>query len=379
MGDRIINLLIAIILLIIIGLGLLYAYKVLDDKGYEVSIPTIEEIKEGKTIVISQKDNKTNTIITTLEPVATLPPYSSEEQKNINNSSKTILSKENNNKYYYKQLSDYSKIIYDSIANNIDELTKGNHTINIDYNFYDLLTKENGSEMLHKYYDDAVYALNLDIAGLFYIDLSKMSLNIEKTTTMFNVTYRLYIDNGENANYFSESFYSKSQVEEAIEKINNIVDSVTENVSGSKYAKAKSVHDWLIEYLEYSGDSPDKGTIYGACIEKKAVCEGYSRLYKYMLDKLEIENVLVVGTATNSTGSTEDHMWNYLKIDETWYAVDPTWDDPIVYGNGRITEEITHAYFMVGSDKLFQNHVEETVRKETGTKFEVPTLGKNNY
>ena len=49
------------------------------------------------------------------------------------------------------------------------------------------------------------------------------------------------------------------------------------------------------------------------------------------------------GTATNSSGQTENHAWNCIKINDVWYEVDPTWDDPIIIGgNGRTNRRCRH-------------------------------------
>ncbi len=42
------------------------------------------------------------------------------------------------------------------------------------------------------------------------------------------------------------------------------------------------------------------------------------------MDASEFLCVLVSGTATNSQGEEENHAWNYVQINENWYAVDVT-------------------------------------------------------
>lgn len=106
--------------------------------------------------------------------------------------------------------------------------------------------------------------------------------------------------------------------------------------------------------MYYNSDSNQKATVYGALVEAKGVCEAYSRAYKYILDDLGIENILVTGTAVNSTGVSEEHMWNYVKVNGKWYAVDVTWDDPIVVGGGTLSEETKHKYFLVRKRSVFQ-------------------------
>ncbi len=57
------------------------------------------------------------------------------------------------------------------------------------------------------------------------------------------------------------------------------------------------------------------------------VCEGYSRTYKLLCDRLGLAAVLIPGkSSASSSSSSMGHMWNAVKIDGTWYLVDATWD-----------------------------------------------------
>ena len=85
-------------------------------------------------------------------------------------------------------------------------------------------------------------------------------------------------------------------------------------------------------------------------------CEGYEKSFKYILDSLNIENILVSGTATNSSGEIESHMWNYIKLNNNWYGVDVTWDDPIIIG-GFSKNNLRHDYFLKGYTTFNKSHI----------------------
>ena len=390
MEDKLTNVLIAIILVIIIGLAGMYAYKVTGNTSYmqdtatnqiqdTISDEYIEnntEVNEGNvnSIVVDEvvENNQSQTVI--------IPSSENNTQATISGQSTEAASTyEYNNRYYYSQLDNHSKIIYDAIANNIENLKSGRYVISINGDFTPVLSQSDGQSKLKDYYDDAINAINLDIPNLFYIDFSKMYLNIETTSTIFNTEYRLYIDAGGNSTYFSSGFTSQSQIESAINSIETIKNSICKQASGDDYNKVRRTHDWLIEEISYDSSSYNKGNIYGVFIEKKVVCEGYARAYKYLLDNLGITNILVTGTATNSNGTTEEHMWNYVKINGEWYAVDPTWDDPIVYGGGTVSSGTKHRYFLIGSKDLYETHVEGKTISSSGKIFVLPTLSRENY
>ena len=249
----------------------------------------------------------------------------------------------------------------------------------INYDFSMLLSKENGEKELNNSYNDAINALNLDIPDIFYIDFSSMYLNIETSTNIFGTKYKLYINTGKKETYHNSQFSSQGQVENAILQVENIKKQICEISTGNDFEKIRKSHDWLIENLEYESSSNNRGNVYGALIEKKVVCEGYSRAYKSILDELGINNILVTGTATNSKGITEDHMWNYIQINNTWYAVDITWDDPIIQGGGTISTATKHKYFLIGSGELFKTHKEKEAISNSGKIYKLPILSSVKY
>ena len=91
------------------------------------------------------------------------------------------------------------------------------------------------------------------------------------------------------------------------------------------YQKEKIVHDLLIASCSY-GVSEHDSDIYGALVEHRAICSGYAKAAKYLLDGLGIYNYLVSGDAV-SGGSRESHMWNTVSIGGKPYYLDVTWDD----------------------------------------------------
>ena len=159
----------------------------------------------------------------------------------------------------------------------------------------------------------------------------------------------------------------------------NAKNKVKQTLTGTDYDKIKTLHDWIVDYMYYDSSSAHKASVYGAFAEKKGVCEAYARVFKYILDDTGIENILVTGKATNSSGVTEDHMWNYVKLNGTWYAVDATWDDPVVIGGGTVSDQVKHRYFLVGSRELFKNHTERLTISASSKIFALPKLSTNNY
>ena len=211
-----------------------------------------------------------------------------------------------------------------------------------------------------------------------------MTLTTESRTIAGITTYYNTIGPGENANYLRDNFQEEYKIVEAQEYIDNIIRQIKEQTaSDSDVEKARKVQNWLISIIDYddSESAVNKHNIYGALRERRAVCEGYARTFKYIMEKISVPCILVSGTGTNSEGQIESHAWNYIQIqiDFKWYAVDVTWNDPIILGNGNLTNEMKYKYFLNGSDKFFENHTEDGIISENSMKFTYPTISTSNY
>jgi transglutaminase-like putative cysteine protease len=113
----------------------------------------------------------------------------------------------------------------------------------------------------------------------------------------------------------------------------------------------KALHDYVVLRLEYDDDalklieakdwantpSQDAEAVFA---RRKGVCEGYARLMVALGKAANVEIAYVTGHARNSrwrpvfdaSGQPdlegERHAWNAVKLDDGWYLLDATWDDP---------------------------------------------------
>ena len=284
-------------------------------------------------------------------------------------------------KYFYNQLEEPSKTIYKALETNKENMITGTYKIEFGNTFSDILDSTNGQNELGNYYQSAIEAYTYDNPDVFYLSPSKMYLNIETTTFGSSTTYNVFINNGSDANYFTDEFSSEAQVRSAINSIEQVKNSLVSRRTGNIYEDIKMVHDYLVDNIEYD-TSLSKNNIYdvyGALINKVAVCEGYARSFKYILDEMGIPCVLVIGTGTNSRGETERHAWNYVEINSNWYAVDCTWDDPVVVGGGNLPQSSKYKYFLKGANEFNQDHIASGQFTEGGKVFTYPSLSSSSY
>lgn len=285
-------------------------------------------------------------------------------------------------RYLYKQLDNNAKIIYDKLYENKEKLKTGTYKIEFGNEFQSILSHENGDTKLKKQYQSAIEALIYENPDIFYLDVTKMYINIEKITKITGISYNVYIDNGNDISYLENGFYSKEDIETYESQIEQVKNQIISNLNGmNDYQKLKAIHDYLIDTIEYENDLTQNNIydIYGALVNKRCVCEGYAKAYQYLLNEIGIENTIVIGTGTNSKGETENHAWNYVQLNGQWYAVDVTWDDPVIVGGGKLTNKARYENFLKGSETINQNHYASGKFTNNGQVFSYPVLSVEDF
>ena len=298
-----------------------------------------------------------------------------------NNNTNTDYSNVQVDKYFYNQLEEKSRIIYRAFESNKEQMKTGTYQIELGDSFSDTLSQSNGQEQLGEYYQSAIEAYTYDNPEVFYLSPNKMYLNIETTTRGGTTTYNVFINSGNEANYLAEEFNSKEEIDQAIAQIEQVKNQIVQNRTGNTYEDIKMVHDYLVDNISYDSSLSKQNiyNIYGALVNRECVCEGYARAFKYLLDELDIPCVMVIGTGTNSQGETENHAWNYVQLNGNWYAVDSTWDDPVVIGGGTASEQSRYKYFLVGREVIDQDHSPSGQFTEGGKVFSYPNVTYESY
>lgn len=159
-----------------------------------------------------------------------------------------------------------------------------------------------------------------------------------------------------NKTYFIPDYeMSLAEYQEKLRQTEAAVETIVNNASAlsSDYEKEKYVHDYIINGCTYS--TPEVGhevnTAYGCLVLGKASCEGYSRAFQLIMNRLGIDNRLVTGESETADGTYVGHMWNYVVIENSGYFIDLTWDDP--EGDSEV---LRHTYFNFTTSELFKSY-----------------------
>ena len=256
-----------------------------------------------------------------------------------------------NSSYYYEKLTDEQKKIYKAVAVAIKNLDS-NAKIK-EYNFTD-------DNTTMKDVKAAIQNLFLDHPEVFYVSNDYTVSTIELLNSK-----RIEID----LKYLVKD---KNDLNKKITEIKNVIDPIINDAKNmDKFDAELYIHDKICEmctYYKYSNIEavPEEcHTIYGCLVNKQAVCDGLSKSLQIMLDKVEIDNILVTGNLQNQA-----HAWIMVKLDDNWYHMDITSNKSVRNESGK--EEIIHSYFNITSERIKKTNsidIEEQLPEASATEY----------
>ncbi len=132
----------------------------------------------------------------------------------------------------------------------------------------------------------------------------------------------------------------------------------------TKIEKALVLHDYIVSTTAYNDKKANTSRVkdYGALVDHKANCQGYTIAYMLLLNKAGIKSKIIQSEKMN-------HMWNKVKIGKYWLNVDVTFDDPV--DAIKLADQygvVKHDYFMLSDKKLKKGeHYGYSVGKLTST------------
>lgn len=327
----------------------------------------------------------------------------------------------NSTKFHYQQLNEVSKKVYDGIYEMYVQgvLKTGTESFDLakDDKYVTQEQLENymkGNQELKQAMNAARYAFYADYPEVFYVNFQILTLRVTKDSEN---RYHANIGSGNQKSYYIDGFTSKEQVEKEIQAFDARVNEIVEGTKNLEVAEGqnrvieqiKYVHNQIINNTSYrlesdctEGNEGFLGTPYGALVKKQAVCEGYARSFKTILDKVGINCILVQGIHQSEGSAAVPHMWNYVEIEKetntraagkVWYAVDCTLDDPFLRNTkidttdpdfipgSDITEGFENTrWCMLGKESMNIEHVAlENVEAAGNYKFSYPELEEEDY
>ncbi len=254
----------------------------------------------------------------------------------------------------------YDKIVY---ANkNVKPPKKNSYFREYDFEYVqntDDFLPNNYQEILNIYY--TILNSGVDEFSFFcpkeYSDCLDEIDNLAKdNTTLSHINnyvhpYNSFTEVKTNYNEFGKvtvnitKMYSKSKIKELNIKIKQVMDNI--KFTKDKQENIKLIHDYIINNSKYDTDRSDNNianydsdTAYGNLIQGYGLCGGYTDSMELFLEELNIKSFKI---------ASDNHIWNAVNLDNKWYHLDLTWDDPVTSNKQDILE---YNFFLITSDEL---------------------------
>ena len=163
-----------------------------------------------------------------------------------------------------------------------------------------------------------------------------------------------------------EHIYSNNDIKLINAKVEEIEKEIW-NSSMSNEDKIKEAHNYIINNSKYDKDRSDNNivkyksdTAYGSLLEGYSLCGGYTDAMELFLEDMGIKSYKV---------SSENHVWNAVYLNDAWYHLDLTWDDPITTDGSDILE---YNFFLITTSELSelegeQHNYDKNVYSELAT------------
>ena len=234
---------------------------------------------------------------------------------------------------YSLQKNNIKEAIYNGLVNLETKINITSYISNVNND------EESINEILALYFDVLYESPEIFYAKNFIRVSYSYNPSTNKITYMEFLVDYLYDEN--------TIYVMKSKIDEKINYIqNNYLNGITD-----KLQQEYIIHDYIVNNTTYDSENYKNNTIpqedytaYGALINGVAVCEGYSKAALLLFNKVGIEAGIV-------TSSTMNHAWNYVNIDNKYYHIDLTWDDPVPESN-----RVRYNYFNLTNTEMLRDH-----------------------
>ena len=219
-------------------------------------------------------------------------------------------------------------------------------------------SRDDLKKLMHQMFDETKEVLNFQCVDGFTTtidEITELYLEIEREDPIDAICLARYgyHYSGNSWMIFYEYHMDVDTLRMMKEETHGLLTEAVQNidVSGlSDYEIVCAVNDYLCDTVEYPDAEPyaeETHTAYSAFKNGSAVCDGYSRAAKLLLNEFGVECDFVVGTCTNGEG----HAWNLVKLDGQWYQLDVTWND----GSAEYDPNGRSMYLLVTDDYMKQS------------------------
>ena len=138
------------------------------------------------------------------------------------------------------------------------------------------------------------------------------------------------------------------------------------------YEQIVFLHDHMVRHTDYRMNVSHCFDAYGCLVLGKAVCAGYAAAFQVLMNRLGVECGRLHGSSSSQLTGETSHEWNYIRLQDGYYFIDVTWDDPAVAG-GSTGDNLSHVFFGLNLRELQLTHrisPGQNVPSAYGTRFD---------
>lgn len=132
--------------------------------------------------------------------------------------------------------------------------------------------------------------------------------------------------------------------------------------------KARSFYVWITDNVSYDVQAFLRGVLQQytpeeVLKERKAVCEGYSGLFKALCEEVGIPCELIPGYSKGfgyvpkKSFTNSDHAWNAVKLNNKWHLLDVTWGAGGINDRQKFVKEFNEDYFLTDPSIFVFKHM----------------------
>lgn len=138
--------------------------------------------------------------------------------------------------------------------------------------------------------------------------------------------------------------------------------------ASNELEKVRAIYSWITHNIDYdvaaykNGNKRINKTNKDILNRRKAVCFGYSTLFRDMCQRANIKVALVSGYSKGTLTAQPklerpDHAWNAVFIDQKWYLLDATWGSSLLDKTNDFVQTYKEGYFLTSPELFIINHL----------------------
>ncbi len=265
------------------------------------------------------------------------------------------------NYYFYNQMSDAERMVYDALTRECTDFISGTENAVENDKMKYISISQDGDNILGKFGVDLTGSSQEEIETI----AGKIMGQIAPVFTIFYYTNPqfYFLRNGysysygyshDNNNHYELSYLQFAPViyqnfadgQSRMKSTNNFfstveawgegIDAVSDSDSLSEKQKkteeaVRAIHDKIVNEVTYNSASIQNNHVneeteytqsaYSTFTLKSAVCAGYAQAFALLCNEKNVDAISV---------TSNGHEWNKVRVGDSWYNVDCTWDDPVI-------------------------------------------------